>query len=177
MAAMTREVLAFARGESNVLIRKVFVHRFIEEMASQLRHEFAGKEIKLEVDAAYKGAAWFDEQKIMRVVHNLARNAGQAMPEGGAFRMGTRVEDNRLVLEFADTGTGIPAEMEGRLFELFATSGKKDGTGLGLAIVKKIVDEHQGTITYASTPGKGTAFRILLALEKPASLLDDSKDE
>jgi signal transduction histidine kinase len=177
MAAMTREVLAFARGESNVLIRKVFVHRFIEEMASQLRHEFAGKDIKLEVDALYKGAAWFDEQKIMRVVHNLARNAGQAMPEGGTFRMGTRSEDGKLVLEFADTGTGIPAEMEGRLFELFATSGKKDGTGLGLAIVKKIVDEHHGTITYASTPGKGTSFRILLALEKPATIADDSKDE
>jgi signal transduction histidine kinase len=177
MAAMTREVLAFARGESNVLIRKVFVHRFIEEMASQLRHEFAGKDIRLEVDAAYKGAAWFDEQKIMRVVHNLARNAGQAMPEGGAFRMATRVEDGKLVLEFADTGTGIPAEMEGRLFELFATSGKKDGTGLGLAIVKKIVDEHHGTITYASTPGKGTAFRISLAMEKPAMVADDSKDE
>jgi signal transduction histidine kinase len=177
MAAMTREVLAFARGESNVLIRKVFVHRFIDEMASQLRHEFAGKNISLEVDAQYKGVAWFDEQKIMRVVHNLARNAGQAMPDGGTFRMGTRADDGRLVLEFADTGTGIPAEMEGRLFELFATSGKKDGTGLGLAIVKKIVDEHHGAITYSSTPGKGTAFRIALALEKPASATDDPKDE
>jgi signal transduction histidine kinase len=177
MAAMTREVLAFARGESNVLIRKVFVHRFIEEMASQLRHEFAGKEIKLDVDAQYKGAAWFDEQKIMRVIHNLARNAGQAMPDGGTFRMGTRTDDGKLLLEFADTGVGIPAEMEGRLFELFATSGKKDGTGLGLAIVKKIVDEHQGTITYASAPGKGTTFRIWLALDKPATIADESKDE
>jgi signal transduction histidine kinase len=155
----------------------VFVHRFIDEMASQLRHEFAGKDITLEVDAQYKGAAWFDEQKIMRLVHNLARNAGQAMPQGGTFRLATRVEDGRLVLEFADTGTGIPPEMEGRLFELFATSGKKDGTGLGLAIVKKIVDEHHGTITYASTPGKGTTFRVWLALEKPAQLVDDSKDE
>jgi signal transduction histidine kinase len=141
-------------------------------MASQLRHEFAGKDIKLVVDAAYTGAAYFDEQKIMRVVHNLARNAGQAMPDGGTFRLGTKVEDGKLVLEFADTGVGIPAEMEGRLFELFATSGKKDGTGLGLAIVKKIVDEHHGAITYSSTPGVGTTFRIALALEKPAALLD-----
>ncbi len=173
MAAMTREVLAFARGESNVLIRKVFVHRFIEDMASQLRHEFAGKDVRLDVDAQYRGAAWFDEQKIMRVVHNLARNAGQAMPDGGSFRMGTREENGRLVLEFADTGVGIPAEMEGRLFELFATSGKKGGTGLGLAIVKKIVDEHHGQITYTSEPGKGTAFRIHLAIEKPAAAVDE----
>lgn len=170
MSAMTREVLAFARGESNVLIRKVFVHKFLEEIARHLEHEFTGKGIKLVIEAGYRGTAYFDEQKMLRVVHNIARNAAQAMPQGGTFRIGTRTDGDRLVLEFSDTGVGIPPEMEGRLFELFATSGKKDGTGLGLAIVKKIVDEHRGLITYESAPGRGTSFRISLPLEKPASM-------
>jgi signal transduction histidine kinase len=169
MSAMTREVLAFARGESNVLVRKVFLHKFLAEIEAQLKHEFAGKRIELVIEAPFKGAAYFDEQKLTRVVHNLARNAAQAMPEGGTFTLRCYTEGGRLFFEFSDTGVGIPPEMEGRLFELFATSGKKDGTGLGLAIVKKIVDEHRGTITCESTPGKGTTFRIALPLEKPVA--------
>jgi signal transduction histidine kinase len=172
MASMTREVLAFARGEVNVLIRKVFMHRFLADVERHLEHELHGKEVRLVIDAGYRGAAYFDEQKMMRVVHNIARNAAQAMPGGGTFRVGTRVEGDRLVLDFEDTGGGIPAEMEGRLFELFATAGKKDGSGLGLAIVKKIVDEHHGTIAYDSRrpPGPtGTRFVVKLPLEKPVA--------
>jgi signal transduction histidine kinase len=164
MAAMTREVLAFARGESNVLIRKVFLHRFLEEIAQHMKYEFAGKSVTFSLTADYRGVAYFDEQKMLRVVHNLARNAAQAMqPQGGGiFKVTSTVEGQDLVLEFADTGPGIPAEMEGRLFELFASSGKKDGTGLGLAIVKKIVDEHRGQIVCRSAPGAGTTFRVVL---------------
>jgi signal transduction histidine kinase len=172
MASMTREVLAFARGEVNVLIRKVFLHKFLAEVERHLKHEFAGKDVKLVLEAGYRGAAYLDEQKMMRVVHNIARNAAQAMPGGGTFRIATRAEDGRLVLEFADTGSGIPVEMEGRLFELFATSGKKDGSGLGLAIVKKIVDEHRGTIGYESrrAADPGTTFIVKIPLDKPAAL-------
>ena len=174
MAAMTREVLAFARGEVNVLIRRVYLHKFLAELHRHLEHELAGKEVQLVMEAGYKGAAYFDEQKILRLVHNIARNAVQAMPSGGTFRVATRNEANELVFEFADTGSGIPPEMEGRLFELFATSGKKDGTGLGLAIVKKIVDEHRGTIGYESRVSgrgdaeSGTTFTVRLPLDKPA---------
>ena len=174
MAAMTREVLAFARGESNLLIRKVFLHKFLAEVEAHLRHEFAGKDCTLVLEATFRGTAYFDEQKMLRVVHNLARNAVQAMPTGGTFRISTRAEGGQLVFEFADTGLGIPAELEGRLFEPFATSGKKDGTGLGLAIVKKIVEEHHGEITYTTKAGAGTTFRIGLPLEKPAAALERS---
>ena len=69
------------------------------------------------------------------------------------------------VFIFQDTGTGIPPELEGRLFEVFATAGKEEGTGLGLAIVHKIVKEHNGEITYNTSP-EGTAFTITLPLER-----------
>ncbi len=59
--------------------------------------------------------------------------------------------------------------MQGRVFEAFATSGKHDGTGLGLAIVKKIVDEHQGRVSYESRRGVGTTFRVALPLARQAS--------
>ena len=59
--------------------------------------------------------------------------------------------------------------MAGRVFEAFATSGKRDGTGLGLAIVKKIVDEHGGRVSYETKRGVGTTFRVALPLARPAS--------
>src|SRR5262249_16938106 len=79
MNAMTREVLQFARGESNVLMRKVYLHKFIEEVTSYLQQELAGRGVELVVQPIYKGAAYFDEAKLLRVIHNLARNAAQAM--------------------------------------------------------------------------------------------------
>ena len=66
----------------------------------------------------------------------------------------------------SDNGPGIPPELKGRLFELFAT-GKKGGTGLGLAIVKKIVDDHHGTVECESG-STGTTFTIKLPLQRPS---------
>jgi signal transduction histidine kinase/putative methionine-R-sulfoxide reductase with GAF domain len=168
MAAMTREVLLFARGETQLLIRKVYLHKWVPEVAAQLERELAGKPIELRIDLAYSGVGYFDELKMYRVIHNLARNAAQAMDSGGTFTIGVDVDGTELVLSFADNGPGIPEAMQGRLFEAFATSGKPDGTGLGLAIVKKIVDEHEGRISYESAAGSGTTFRIALPLARSA---------
>jgi signal transduction histidine kinase len=160
MSGMTREVLAFARGDADIFIRKVYLHQFLEEVGTQLRAALAGRDIELEVVGGYEGAAFFDHNKMLRVLHNLARNAADAMPNGGKFRVATSIEGDQLVIEASDTGTGIPQEVQRRLFALFA-SGKRGGTGLGLAIVKKIVDDHGGTIDWTTGP-QGTTFRIRL---------------
>src|SRR5207244_1041972 len=122
----------------------------------------------LVVDLHYGGVAFFDESKMCRVIHNLARNALQAqtMAGAGVFQINVAAQDGELVFDFKDAGPGIAEELQGRLFEVFATAGKADGTGLGLAIVKKIIDEHHGRITYDSAPGVGTTFRIALPLER-----------
>ncbi|HTR52270.1 MAG TPA: GAF domain-containing protein [Kofleriaceae bacterium] len=158
MAGMTREVLAFARGDTDLVVRKVYVNRFVEELQTQLAAATAGRGIELAFDARYDGLAHFDEQKLLRVFHNLARNAIEAMPDGGKLAVRVELDGEELVWWVIDTGPGIPPEVRGRMFELFAT-GKKGGTGLGLAIVKKIVDDHRGTIACESGPG-GTTFRI-----------------
>jgi signal transduction histidine kinase len=158
MSGMTREVLAFARGDTDIFIRKVYLHQFLDEVATQLRAALAGRNIELEVVRGYDGVAFFDHNKMLRVLHNLARNAADAMPEGGKFRVATAVEGDQLVIEASDTGSGIPPEVQRRLFALFA-SGKRGGTGLGLAIVKKIVDDHGGSIDWSTGP-TGTTFKI-----------------
>lgn len=166
MAGMTREVLAFARGDTDLVVRKVYVNRYTEELTTQLGAATAGRSIDFEVEARYDGIAFFDEQKFLRVFHNLARNAVEAMPEGGKLKVIVEKIAEEIVFTVCDTGPGIPAELRGRLFELFAT-GKKGGTGLGLAIVKKIVDDHHGHINVESGP-TGTTFTIRLPLQRPS---------
>jgi len=165
MAGMTREVLAFARGATDLVVRKVYLNRFAEELSTQLGVAVQGRGIELHVEVRFDGMAYFDEQKLMRVFHNLASNAVEAMPDGGQLRVVIAREGDELVWTVQDTGSGIPAQIRGRLFELFAT-GRKGGTGLGLAIVKKIIDDHHGTIRPDTGPS-GTTFVIRMPLLRP----------
>src|SRR5690606_6763147 len=132
------------------------------ELTTQLGAAVQGRSIDFEVEARYDGIAFFDEQKLLRVFHNLARNAVEAMPTGGRLHVLVDKEGEQIVWKVSDNGPGIPPELKGRLFELFST-GKKGGTGLGLAIVKKIVDDHNGSVQ-CETGATGTTFTIKLPL-------------
>lgn len=173
---MTREILAFARGERNLLVRKVFLHKWVSEVRESLAAELQGKGVELVVDERYRGEARFDDMKMKRVVFNLARNAREAMPDGGRFVFTVERDGDDVVFRCADTGTGIPKDIEDRLFETFVTSGKESGTGLGLAIVKKIVDEHGGTITYETIPEQGTTFTVRLPVDPETRQLTNGRE-
>lgn len=168
IGAMQRDILEFARGERNTLVRKVYLSNFFGDVREQLQTQLARDGVELVITLQDKGTARFDEGKILRVVHNLARNAAEAMAgKGGKFTIkvsrtkATKAADETLVVTFSDTGPGIPKEIEHRLFQSFVTSGKKGGTGLGLAITKRIAEEHGGSITVKST-AKGVTFTLRL---------------
>jgi signal transduction histidine kinase len=84
------------------------------------------------------------------------------MPDGGLFTLQVELDPDKdeLVLALTDRGRGIPVEIRDHVFESFVTDGKTDGTGLGLAVVKKVVEDHDGQISFESTPGEGTTFTI-----------------
>lgn len=162
LSAMQREVLEFARGESTIFVRKVFLRQFFAELARQLQLEIDGKPIELTMDVDSKLMGRFDEGRMARAIHNLARNAIEAMGErGGRLTIRARTQDNLLVISVTDTGPGIPKELEGRLFQSFVTANKQGGTGLGLAIVKKIAEEHGGSVDVHSSQA-GATFEIRL---------------
>jgi len=134
----------------------------------QLETQLARTGVELVIELQDRGTARFDEGKILRVIHNLARNAAEAMHDrGGKFTIKvsrtkpTKAQPETLVLTFSDTGPGIPKEIEHRLFQSFVTSGKKGGTGLGLAITKRVAEEHGGTIAVKSS-SKGVTFTLRL---------------
>ena len=100
---------------------------------------------------------------MQRALTNIIGNALQAMPDGGSLRITTKKNGRSASINVADTGTGIPLENIGKLFEpLFTT--KSRGVGLGLAIVKSVIEAHGGTIAVESDVGRGSKFCIALPL-------------
>jgi two-component system, NtrC family, sensor histidine kinase PilS len=104
-----------------------------------------------------------DEGQLKQVFWNLARNALQAMPQGGTLRATlAKNSDNRLRIAFADTGRGMSPEQVDRLFEPFSST--TGGTGLGLSIVYQIIRDHGGTINVRSLVGQGTTITVELPI-------------
>jgi signal transduction histidine kinase len=102
-----------------------------------------------------------DKDELRRVFINLIRNSVQAMDKGGTITIESRLKGHSCTILFADSGVGIPANLLSKVFEPnFST--KTDGTGLGLAISQKIIQDLNGTIGIASSPGKGTTVEINL---------------
>jgi signal transduction histidine kinase len=112
-----------------------------------------------------------DSQRIRQVFWNLLINACQAMPQGGEItvtaRVSSRAKDDLdwCVIIIKDSGEGIAKEDRDRIFNPFFTT-KTGGTGLGLSIVYRIIEDHQGTITVDSAPGRGTQFIIRLPIRE-----------
>jgi CheY-like chemotaxis protein len=126
-----------------------------------------------------------DKGQLGQVLLNLCVNARDAMPKGGRIELALRrvqvtagirettalAPGPYLELTVADTGSGMPPEVVGRLFEpFFSTKGVGKGTGLGLSVVYGIIRQHKGTIRVKSEPGRGTTFVILLPASEAAEL-------
>ena len=105
----------------------------------------------------------FDAAQITEVIEALAVNAMEAMTTGGVLRIETRPApgDHGAEVVVTDSGPGMDAAQQGRIFDLFFTT-KATGTGIGLATVKRLVDRHRGTVALVSQPGVGTSFIVRL---------------
>jgi len=112
-----------------------------------------------------------DLYALNRVHRNLITNAFQATPPRGRVIIRSMRKDDEAVIEIADTGSGIPPERLGTIFDDFVTT-KKQGLGLGLALSKKMVEQLGGTITVVSQVGVGTTFTMRFPVTKarPAQL-------
>jgi signal transduction histidine kinase len=164
--SMTREILDFAKGKTEILPRKISAQAFIKDIVKEF--EFMVQRKKHELVVGEIAPIWLaiDPEKIRRVLQNLVKNAIEAMHDPGIVKLILeRTDDNMAKLTVADTGPGIPDEIRNTAFESFATFGKENGTGLGLAIVKKIISQHNGRIQFESGP-EGTAFFIYLPVSQ-----------
>ncbi len=169
-AMLTRQLLAFARKQASE--PKVF------ELDAQLAgwqtmlKRLIPENITLRLEPNAGGASVrIDPTQLMQVVVNLAVNARDAMPQGGALTLSTDADGERVRVRVADTGTGLSDEARAHLFEpFFTTKGHGRGTGLGLATCHGIVHQSGGDITAESgqgNPQPGTVFTVTLPRVAP----------
>jgi signal transduction histidine kinase len=109
-----------------------------------------------------------DASQVKGVLVNLFLNALDAMAGGGRLEVGLRATSQGACLTVADTGAGIPPQMEGRLFTPFASS-KATGTGLGLCTSRRVIEEHGGRLRGANRPEGGACFTITLPVPEAAA--------
>ncbi|HEX7893458.1 MAG TPA: ATP-binding protein [Terriglobales bacterium] len=102
-----------------------------------------------------------DVDLIKQAMLNVVLNGVQAMPQGGVLTISTHRDEETIVTEIRDQGTGIPAAVQDKIFELYFTT-KKAGSGIGLAQTYQIMQWHYGSVDFESAEGKGTTFRLRL---------------
>lgn len=180
---VTRSLLIFARkvpGEK----KPIDLWETVERTVRMIRRALPAS-IELVTEREGNTPIWThaDETQVQQVIMNLAVNARDAMPNGGTLRIAVAGADGPgdegvrrlgkpeaplVCLTVSDTGTGIPPEIQARIFEpFFSTKPRGAGTGLGLSIIHGIVKDHGGRIEVGSVVGKGTTFRVFLPACEP----------
>lgn len=161
------EILEFAQGSGKtVAFAKVNYGKFVCHVIEELRAELEMKGVAIHLEGEPPLVPMnVDPARLQRVFHNLLHNAADAMTNGGIVMLRFTLKESRVITEIEDTGPGIAPEIASKLFEPFATFGKKEGTGLGLSICKRIIEDHQGRIWAESKPGRGAIF--IFSLPRP----------
>jgi signal transduction histidine kinase len=167
LAKLTRQMLEFYRGSIVEPDREpVDIAGVVEAVIRAHRDAFVTRGIDIRLDLQPSPIVRGSSDKLTQVLLNLMLNARDAMPDGGTIAVRAKAASGMVRIEVIDTGVGIPQENMGRIFDAFFTTKKQaSGVGLGLAVCYGIVQQHNGTISAVSEPGKGSTFIV----ELPAS--------
>ncbi len=165
---IVKEVLLLARP-SEPHLATVPADEPLRQVQALLMPQLGKANIQLTVQDSVSFPVKIDSQQIQQVLINLIQNAADSSGHDGEVSLRARLDNKRLtdrvaeviILEVADTGKGIPPEVEKRLFDPFFTT-KDAGTGLGLSIAARIVEKHGGALQYQTRPNHGTTFGIVL---------------
>jgi two-component system cell cycle sensor histidine kinase/response regulator CckA len=188
-AALTRQLLAFARKQ--VIAPRVLDLNAVVEDAEKMLRRVLGEDVHLSASLGVGlGRVRADEGQLQQMLLNLAVNARDAMPDGGALTIATHNGDvdeaharlhadlrpgAYVVLVVSDTGCGMSAEVKRHLFEpFFTTKGPGKGTGLGLSVVHGVITEAGGSARVVSEPGAGTTFTFYLPRIASTGLDDEA---
>jgi signal transduction histidine kinase len=165
---IVKDVLLFARPSEPHLV-VVAADEPLRQVQTLLGPQFEPSHIKLQLEPSVAVRIRVDPQQMQQVLINLIQNAAESIGAHGTISLRVRSGIKRLgdgsaeavILEVADTGKGIPPEVEKRLFDPFFTT-KEGGTGLGLAIAARIVQKHGGALQYQTFVNRGTIFGVVL---------------
>jgi len=162
------EFLQFARP-SEPQLEILPAARIPAEAHDLLVGEMLARGIELKLELAEEAEVRADPRQLKQVLLNLLRNAAESITGSGTIILRVRsgpcvIRDRRtpcVFMEVADTGGGIPPEVQKRLFDPFFST-KETGTGLGLSIAARIIEAHGGALKFETRPASGTTFTIML---------------
>ncbi len=163
-------------GRMELDVTRFDVPQALANACALVRGRAEGHAIQLETLIAENvGEFEGDERKFKQIVLNLLTNAIKFTPEGGSVALAAQRSDGAYVFSVKDTGIGIAAEDQERVFEEFRQVGvdsarKAEGTGLGLSLTKRLVELHGGRISIESAPGHGSTFTFNLPISEPVKL-------
>jgi len=161
---IVRNLLDFAR-QTKPLREPSDVNQVLQQTLALIRQHLEKSGVVIAEEYAPEiGLVSLDGGRMKQVFLNLITNAAQAMPGGGTLLVRTVRVGNEVAVSMADTGAGIPPEVQERIFDPFFST-KPSGTGLGLSVSLGIVEEHGGRITVESQVGQGSTFTVWLPTE------------
>jgi signal transduction histidine kinase len=168
LEGIVKDVLLFARPSEPHLV-EVNATEPLRQVQLLLRPQLEKANIQLVLDGSVDARIRIDAQQMQQVLINLIQNAAESIGKNGTVTLRARASMKRLgdrtdeavILEVADTGKGIRAEVEKRLFDPFFTT-KETGTGLGLSIAARIIAKHGGVLRYQTQVDRGTTFGVVL---------------
>ncbi len=167
---IVEQILDFARGTEPKL-SEVNINQLLDDLGLLTRHKLRNQQIQfIRRFAPDLPAVMADGTQLAQAFLNLTLNAVEAMPKGGSLTILTRAfrlpraspRPTHILIEFRDTGPGMPEEQRRRAFSSLFSTTKQKGTGLGLAIVGRVIETHRGKVRIRSQPGKGTTISITL---------------
>lgn len=135
----------------------------LQHVVAMLQKQAQAKQIQLILHATQAVVVDADQDQMTQVLVNLLMNAIQILPEGGHIHLQLSADAKCAHIAVADDGPGVLPEQQGHLFEAFFTQ-RAGGVGLGLAVVKQIIEAHDGTINYSTSPWQGAQFNLSLPL-------------
>ncbi len=164
------DLLFMAQVEAGKLaldLDEVDLSEVINECLEAARPTADERKLELVADIQETPSMLGDRSRLAQVLDNLVSNALKFTPHTGRVSVRVSADGDDALVEIVDTGVGIPADEQERLFERFfrssnATEQAIPGTGLGLTIAKTIVERHEGSITIESVEGAGTTVRVRL---------------
>jgi signal transduction histidine kinase len=159
--AIARALLAFARerGEEGT----VDLGAAAAETVEVFRRTSAARHVEIVLRAESGAAVHGNAARLKQLLLHLLANAREALPHGGTVNVEVSGHNGEVVLDVADTGSGIAALDLPRIFEpFFTTRSERGAAGLGLAAARAIADAHGGTLTAASPSGSGARFTLRL---------------
>jgi signal transduction histidine kinase len=172
---LVSDLLFVAQIESGRLtleLGEASLQTIAQESVQALRPAAEAGSVELRLDSAPVPALRGDPARLGQLLDNLVSNAVKFTPPGGRVVVALGASGDDVVLAVSDTGIGVPAAEQRRLFDRFfrASAAQEraiEGTGLGLTIAKAIVEAHGGSIDFTSVEGEGTTFRVHLPLAGP----------